>query len=156
MVEQATDAHAQSKSSSRLSSLCSTQPHKRALRQTPPYVYREGNLYAGDPVSHRESLRTECMYSRLMQLRKKRNKSNKEAVLCSSTVASGLPRRRSGGSRWHPSQVCRTWLPPQTLSSPSQSLYMDMGMVMIREKGVPRDGAIGGSTGSTRRHSPSL
>jgi hypothetical protein len=26
---------------------------------------------------------------------------------------------------------------PQKLSSPSQSLYMDMGMVMIREKGVP-------------------
>jgi hypothetical protein len=32
---------------------------------------------------------------------------------CSSTGASGLPRRRSGGSRWHPSQVCRTWLPPK-------------------------------------------
>jgi hypothetical protein len=30
-------------------------------------------------------------------------------------------------------------------SSPSQSLYMDMGMVMIREKGGPRDGAMGGS-----------
>ena len=26
---------------------------------------------------------------------------------------------------------------------------MDMGMVMIREKGIPRDAAIGGSMGST-------
>ena len=26
---------------------------------------------------------------------------------------------------------------------------MDMGMVMIREKGVPTDGAMGGSMGST-------
>jgi hypothetical protein len=27
-------------------------------------------------------------------------------------------------------------------SSPSQSLYMDMGMVMMPKKGVPRDGAM--------------
>ncbi len=38
---------------------------------------------------------------------------------------------------------------PQKLSSPSQSLYMDMGMVMMPKKGVPRDGAMGGSMGST-------
>ena len=31
------------------------------------------------------------------------------------------------------------------LSSPSRSLYMDMAMVMMPKKGVPRDGAIGGS-----------
>jgi hypothetical protein len=38
---------------------------------------------------------------------------------------------------------------PQKLSSPSQSLYMDMGMVMMPKKGVPRDGAMGGSMYST-------
>src|SRR5215208_7407989 len=43
----------------------------------------------------------------------------------------------------------RTWLPPQKLSSPSQSLYMDMGMVMMPKKGVPRDAAMGRSMGST-------
>jgi hypothetical protein len=47
----------------------------------------------------------------------------------------------------HPSQVCRTWLPSQKLSSPSQSLYMDMAMVMMPKKGVPRDSAMGGSMG---------
>ena len=46
------------------------------------------------------------------------------------------------------------WKSPQNLSSPSQSLYMDMGMVMIREKGVPRDGAMGGSIGSTSATKP--
>jgi hypothetical protein len=34
-------------------------------------------------------------------------------------------------------------------SSPSQTLYIDMGMVMMAKKGVPRDGAMGGSMGST-------
>ena len=42
-----------------------------------------------------------------------------------------------------PVQIFRTWLPPQDLSSPSQSLYTDMAMVMIREKGVPRGGEMG-------------
>jgi hypothetical protein len=37
---------------------------------------------------------------------------------------------------------------PQNLSSPSQSLYMDMGMVMIREKGVPRDVQWAGTWGA--------
>jgi hypothetical protein len=36
------------------------------------------------------------------------------------------------------------------------TLYMDMGMVMIREKGVPRDAAMGGSMGVQARQSPSL
>jgi hypothetical protein len=36
----------------------------------------------------------------------------------------------------------------------TQSLYMDMGMVMIREKEVPRDGAMGGSMGSTSATKP--
>jgi hypothetical protein len=31
-----------------------------------------------------------------------------------------------------------------------------MGMVMIREKGVPRDAAMGGSMGVQARQSPSL
>jgi hypothetical protein len=44
--------------------------------------------------------------------------------------------------------------PPQKLSSPSPPLYMDMGMVMIREKGVPREDAMGGSIGSTRPTKP--
>ena len=40
--------------------------------------------------------------------------------------------------------------PPQELSSPSQSLYMDVGMVMMPKKGIPRDGAMDGSMRSTR------
>jgi hypothetical protein len=43
---------------------------------------------------------------------------------------------------------------PQKLSSPSLSLYMDMGMVMMPKKGVPRDGAMGGSMGSTSATKP--
>jgi hypothetical protein len=39
--------------------------------------------------------------------------------------------------------------PPQKLSSPSQSLHLDMGMVMMPKKGLPRDGAMDGSMGST-------
>jgi hypothetical protein len=74
----------------------------------------------------------------------------------SSTGASGLPRRCSGGLRWCPSQICRTWLPPQKLSSPSQSLYMEMGMVMMPKKGVPRDVQWAGSRGQQTRQRPSL
>jgi hypothetical protein len=36
----------------------------------------------------------------------------------------------------------------------TQSLYRDLGMVMIREKGVPTDGAMGGSIGSTSSIKP--
>jgi hypothetical protein len=36
----------------------------------------------------------------------------------------------------------------------SQSLYMDMGMEMMREKRVPREGAMGGSMGSTSATKP--
>jgi hypothetical protein len=59
-LDQVNAAPERSKSSSRLSSLCSTQPTKGALRQTPPYFHGEGNLHAGGPVSHHQSLRTEC------------------------------------------------------------------------------------------------
>jgi hypothetical protein len=45
---------------------------------------------------------------------------------------------------WHPTGSSNV-LPSQSLSSPSQSLYMDMGMVMMPKKGVPRDGVMGGS-----------
>jgi hypothetical protein len=31
---------------------------------------------------------------------------------------------------------------------------MDMGMVMVPKKGVPRDGAMGGSMGSTKATKP--
>ena len=63
-LEQAKDNHLQSKSSSKLPSLCSTQRHNGALRQIPPYYSRERNLCAGDPVSHHHRQRTECTYSR--------------------------------------------------------------------------------------------
>ena len=36
------------------------------------------------------------------------------------------------------------------------TLYMDMGMVMIGEKGVPRDAAMGGSMGVQARQGSSL
>ena len=73
-----------------------------------------------------------------MQLRKKRNKSKKEPVWRSQLALRAYPDDRlvdRGGTR--PRFVERGY-PPQTLSSPSQSLYMDMGMVMPK-KGVPRD-----------------
>jgi hypothetical protein len=54
---------------------------------------------------------------------------------------------------WHPTGSSNV-LPSQSLSSPSQSLYMDMGMVMMPKKGVPRDGAMGGSMGSTSATMP--
>jgi hypothetical protein len=91
-LHQVNAAHAQSKGSSKLPSLCSTQPHIKGPLRPGTYYDGESNLCAGNPVSHRESLRTQCTYSRLVQLRKKRNKSKKEPVWCSSTGASGLPR----------------------------------------------------------------
>jgi hypothetical protein len=125
-------------------------PHKgpsdKPLPASMERVYGEGSLNAGGSCKSSPQAESRvCTPSRLMQLRKKRKKHNKQPVWRPSTGASGLPSRRSGGSRWHPSQIRRTWLPPQKLSSPSQSLYMDMGMVMIREKGVPREGAMRGS-----------
>jgi hypothetical protein len=40
---------------------------------------------------------------------------------------------------------------PQKLSSPSQSLYMDMGMVMMPKKGVPRGGVMDRKHGEHKR-----
>jgi hypothetical protein len=95
-----------------------------------------------------------CTPSRLVQLRKKRNKSNKEPVWRSSTGASGLLKMAAWRIEVAPVPGLSNVATPQKLSSPSQSLYMDMGMVMIREKGVPREDAMGGSIGSTRPTKP--
>ena len=43
---------------------------------------------------------------------------------------------------------------PENPSSPSPYLYTGIGMVMIREKGVPRDAAIGGSMVSLSATNP--
>jgi hypothetical protein len=92
-LHQVNAAQAQSKSSTKLLSLLHSTTHKWALRLTPPYFYKEGNLCAGDPVNHHHRLRTECTSSRTTRkLRKKRNKSNKEPVWRSSTGAPSLLR----------------------------------------------------------------
>jgi hypothetical protein len=88
-LDQANAAFAQSKSSTKLPSLCSTQRHNGALRPTHPY-HEQRKLCVVDPVSHYHRLRTECMYSRTTQLRKKRDKSKKGPVWRSSTGESGL------------------------------------------------------------------
>jgi hypothetical protein len=54
-LEQAKDINPQSKSSSRLSSLCSTQRHKGVVRQTLPYYGERNPCVAGNPVSHHQS-----------------------------------------------------------------------------------------------------
>src|SRR5215204_5830944 len=91
-LDQVKDAHSQSKSSSRLPSLCSTQPHMNGLFDKPlPTSMERATCVPGDTVSRDYRLRTECTYS-LMQLRKKRNKRRKEQVWRSSTGASGLLR----------------------------------------------------------------
>jgi hypothetical protein len=52
-LDQAKEAPARSKSSSKLLSLCSTQRHNnRAFRQTPPYYGERNPCVAGNPVSH--------------------------------------------------------------------------------------------------------
>ena len=90
-----------------------------------------------------------------VQLGKKRNKSNKEPVWRSSTGASGLLKMTAWRIELAPfPHSSNVGYPPQKLSSPSQSLYMDMGMVMMPKKGLPRDGAMGGSMGSTSATKP--
>jgi hypothetical protein len=96
-LDQVNAAPARSKSSSRLPSLCSTQPHIRGPPTNPSPLLWRGSMeratcVPGGPVSHQQSLRAECAHSRLMHLRKKRNKSRMEPVWRSSTGASGLPR----------------------------------------------------------------
>src|SRR5215211_5822516 len=86
------------------------------------------------------------------QLRKKRNKSKKEPVWRSSTGASGLLKMTAWWIEVAPvpdlSNVATSTKPITT-----QSLYMDMGMAMIREKGS-RESAMGGSMGSTSATKP--
>jgi hypothetical protein len=80
-LDQVKDAHAQSKSSSRLPSLCSTQRHNGALRLTPPYFYGEGNLYPGGSCkSSTESESRVHLQPHHAQLRKKRKKRNKTSA----------------------------------------------------------------------------
>src|SRR5919112_422536 len=78
------------------------------LFDQPLLLWGEKPVCGGSCKLTSESEYQVCTPSRLMQLRKKRNKSKKEPVWRSSTCASGLFRRRSGGSRSHPSQVCLT------------------------------------------------
>jgi hypothetical protein len=64
-LDQVKDAHAQSKSSSRLPSLCSTQPDIKGLLRPVTYYDGESNLCAGGSCkSSHHRLRTECTYSR--------------------------------------------------------------------------------------------
>src|SRR5215207_8305714 len=59
-LDQVKDAHSQSKSSSRLPSLCSTQPHITELFDKPFPTMGRATYVPGDPVSHHHRLRTEC------------------------------------------------------------------------------------------------
>ena len=61
--------------------------HKRALRHTLTYYGERNPCVPGYPASHHQGPNTECTYSRLVQLRKKRNKSKKEPVWRSSNGA---------------------------------------------------------------------
>jgi hypothetical protein len=71
------------------------------------------------------------------QLRKKRIKSKKEPVWRSSTGASGLLKMTFWRIEVAPIPDLSNVATPHNLSSPSQSLYMDVGMVMMPKKGVP-------------------
>ena len=62
--EQAKENHLQSKSSSKLPSLCSTQPHINGLFAQVLTTMGLETCVPGDLVSHPQSLRTECTYSR--------------------------------------------------------------------------------------------
>jgi hypothetical protein len=109
----------------------------------------------GDPVSHHQSLRAECTYSRT-------TRSCAKSVIRATRSQCGVPQLALGA---YPAdnledrggvltRFVERGYPPQKLSSPSQSLYMDMAMVMIREKGVPRDGAMSGNIGSASATKP--
>jgi len=63
-LDQAKDAPAQSKSSNRLPSLCSTQPHIDGLFAQVLTTMGRATYVPGDPVSHHHSLRAECTYNR--------------------------------------------------------------------------------------------
>jgi hypothetical protein len=63
-LHQVNAAHAQSKSSSKLLSLCSTQPHIKGLLAQVFTTMGKATHVPGDPVSHHHRLRAECTYSR--------------------------------------------------------------------------------------------
>ena len=88
-LDQPKDVPAQSKSSNTLPLLHSTA-HKRALR---PATYHDGesNLCAGGSCKSSQAKNRVHLQPHHAQLRKKRNKSNKEPVWRSSTGASSLP-----------------------------------------------------------------
>jgi hypothetical protein len=89
------------------------------------------------------------------QLRKKRNKSKKEPVWRSSTGASGLLKMTAWRIEVAPvPDLLNVATPTKAIITIPITLYMDMGMVMIGEKGVPRDAAMGGSMGSTSATKP--
>jgi hypothetical protein len=109
----------------------------------------------GGPVSLPQSPRTECA-------RTAYSGSRAKSVIRATRSQCGVPQLALGA---YPAdnledrggvltRFVERGYPPQKLSSPSQSLYMDMAMVMIREKGVPRDGAMGGSMGRTSATKP--
>jgi hypothetical protein len=64
-LHQVNAAHAQSKSSTKLLSLCSTQPHIRGSPTNPSLLLGRGSIeratcMPGGPVSHHQSPRAEC------------------------------------------------------------------------------------------------
>jgi hypothetical protein len=136
-LDQVNAVHAQSKSSSKLLSLCSTQRNNEALRQTPT-MGRETLMCRRSRKPPPESENRVHLQPHHVQLGKKRNKSNKEPVWRSSTGASGLLKMTAWRIELAPfPHSSNVGYPPQKLSSPSQSLYMDMAMVMMPKKGVP-------------------
>ena len=121
-------------------------------------VYGEGNLCAGGSCKSSPQAESRvCAHSRLMQLRKQRNKSKKEPVWRSSTGASGLLKMTAWRIEVAPfPDLLNVATPTKAIITIPITLYMDMGMVLIREKGVPRDAAMGGSMGVQARQSSSL
>ena len=84
-LHQVNDAHAQSKSS-KLLSLCSTQPHIKGFldKPLPTSMGRETLVCRGSCNSSPESENRVCTHNLLRQLRKKRIKRRKEPVWRSS------------------------------------------------------------------------
>jgi hypothetical protein len=148
-LDQVKDAPARSKSSSRLHSSAPLN-HITELFDNPPTMGRETLVWgdcacpwfsdSGDDLQDPPA--RSCARS---VIRARRSQCGVPQLALRAYPDDRLLDR--GGAR--PRFVERGY-PPQNLSLPSQSLYMDMAMVMIREKGVPRDGAMGGSVGSAR------
>ena len=136
-LDQVKDAPAQSKSSNKFPSLCSTQPHIRGSSTNPSLLLWRGQPVCRGPVSDQQSLRTECTYSRTTRSCARSVRSATRRQLSVPQLAlRAYPDDRledRGGTR--PRFVERG--SPTKLSSPSQSLYMDMAMVIMQKKGGP-------------------